>query len=220
MMKRYYEIYDKTKKNKNTVCLVNDKEIAKDFCLYSDVYDYVERVYSPCGDCIAKLDASEVPNYCDMCKANNYSHYFAQKDELSCALTENIKVKSTDEKKDIWSSPITSENINDKIELAIKSIDKLELNTTGWGVEVSLIKQVLSEFYNLNTELMHKDYKINALVSLVKELGFEEFIVNQYDELYGYSYNGFSSNENPNDEQIERFNALKDLLPVKTIKAW
>jgi hypothetical protein len=211
-MKRYYEIYDKTKKYKNTVCLVDDEDIAKDFCLNSEVYDYVERVMSPCGDCEAQVDPSEAKNYCDMCKANNYSHYFAN---------DNIGVSlSNQNKSDIWNDDISKDNREEKIQLAIKSIDKLELNTAGWGAETGLIKQVLTDFYNLNTELMNKDYQINALVSLVKELGFEEFIVNQYDELYGYSYNGFSSNEKPTDEQIERFNTLKDLLPVKKIKAW
>lgn len=180
-MKKYYEIYDKTKKYKNTVCLVNDEDIAKDFCLKSEVYDYVERVMSPCGECEAQVDLSEAKNYCDTCKANNYSHYFTN---------DNTGVSTS------------------------------EPNTEGWGTETGLIKQVLAESYNLNVELMNKDYQINALVSLVKELGFEEFLVNQYGELYGYSYNGFSSNENPTEEQIERFNALKDLLPVKTIKGW
>lgn len=57
--------------------------------------------------------------------------------------------------------------------------------------------------------------EISALVSLVKELGFKEFVTNQWNEYKGYNYNGFSMNEEATDEQIERFNILKYLLPTK-----
>lgn len=234
MIKYYYEIWQEFKdfggSRRKMLYITENKEIAKDMCRRGNnencvwynpniKYSYEATAYESSEDDFEEIaeNTSEYGKYHhDGVKPNIQgvstvllNDSITKSPEVTCVNLEGVAkiIKKEPEKVAISTSPCKNCEAQVDADSAQGYCDECRSNS---------YSHHFNDFTDTkDTKLQRLANQVNALVELVKELGFKEFITNQYGEYMGYNYNGFNMNEESTDKQIERFNLLKNLLLVK-----
>ena len=234
MIKYYYEIWQEFKdfggSRKKMLYITENKEIAKDMCRRGNNENCVW--YNPNIKYSYEATAYESSEYDFEDIAENTSeygkhHHDGAKPDIQGVSTVLLNDSTTK------SSGVTCTDLKGATKIIKKEPERVVISTSpckncGAQVDADPAQDYCDECrsnnysHHFNDFADSKDVKfqrlanqVNALVDLVKELGFKEFITNQDGEYMGYDYNGFSMDEEATAKQIERFNLLKNLLLVK-----
>lgn len=234
MIKYYYEIWQEFKdfggSRKKMLYITENKEIAKDMCRRGNnencvwhnpniKYSYEATAYESSDD---NFEDAAVNTF----EYGKYPHEGVKLDPqgVSATLVSDFATKS---------SNVTCAGLSEANRIIKKEPEKVAISASPCkNCEAQIDADSAQDYCNecrnnnyshhFNDSTDSKDAKfqrlanqVNALVDLVKELGFKEFITNQDGEYMGYNYNGFSMDEEATAAQMQIFNILKNLLPVK-----
>lgn len=234
MIKYYYEIWQEFKdfggSRKKMLYITENKEIAKDMCRRGNnencvhynpniKYSYEATAYESSDDDFEAVGGNTF-------ECGKYPHDGVKLDiqGVSTALLKDFTTKSP---------KVICTNLSGSAKIVKKEPEKIAISegpcqNCEAQVDADSAQDYCNECRNNNYSHHFNDFtdskdaklqrlanQVNALVELVKELGFKEFITNQDGEYMGYNYNGFSMDEGITAAQMQRFNLLKNLLPIK-----